>query len=359
MASTSASSTAKSARPEWFDNILYPFRPEVRHPYLDNLSHEQRDPNNWGQKTTDLMTEQRKKWERSKSQIWLRIERIGLDEVRFGDLASACWNYGFAKVSRSLHVEAKTSEIEKETRRSATQLAKEARKVARTIESLQTAHRVRSKTDNGATVTLEDGSVWEIYSPDRTKSALWLEKSNVKVCTNASPPIEEYKYVLVNMDDDSKASAKDLSLSDASLEDDSKEVRNLRNFLWEALHHVSSDGSVQLRFPVLTRDLREFADAVDQCAKSGVDANCRRETQAEICRMITDDALLGAVAARGQPIGIRGIGEHLLYGKRTHWEVAALMINLFHPTLSVSGDDILRDYKVAKERRDSSLAELP
>ncbi len=68
-------------------------------------------------------------------------------------------------------------------------------------------HWIKSKADNGAIVTLEDGSMWEINSLDRISTVLWLPISNVTIL-KASSPVGEYKYTLINTDDGEKALAK-------------------------------------------------------------------------------------------------------------------------------------------------------
>jgi hypothetical protein len=70
-----------------------------------------------------------------------------------------------------------------------------------------TGHWIKSKASNGAIITLEDGSVWEIQSLDRIETASWLPISNVTIFRN-SAGIGDYKYVLVNTDDGAKAAAK-------------------------------------------------------------------------------------------------------------------------------------------------------
>ena len=47
-------------------------------------------------------------------------------------------------------------------------------------------HWIRSKADNGAIITLEDGSMWEINSLDRIDTVLWLPVSNITIL-KASP----------------------------------------------------------------------------------------------------------------------------------------------------------------------------
>ena len=68
-------------------------------------------------------------------------------------------------------------------------------------------HWIRSKADNGAIITLEDGSLWEINSLDRIDTALWLPITNVTIL-KASQPVGDYKYTLIDTDDGEKALAK-------------------------------------------------------------------------------------------------------------------------------------------------------
>jgi hypothetical protein len=68
-------------------------------------------------------------------------------------------------------------------------------------------HWIRSKADNGAIITLEDGSMWEINSLDRIYTMLWLPVSNVTIL-KAGSPVGEYRYTLINSDDGEKAIAK-------------------------------------------------------------------------------------------------------------------------------------------------------
>jgi hypothetical protein len=68
-------------------------------------------------------------------------------------------------------------------------------------------HWITEKSDNGGFITLEDGSFWEINSIDRIDTALWLPVTNITVILSRSP-IVDYKYELINTDDDEKALAK-------------------------------------------------------------------------------------------------------------------------------------------------------
>jgi hypothetical protein len=68
-------------------------------------------------------------------------------------------------------------------------------------------HWIRSKADNGAIITLEDGSMWEVNSLDRINTTLWLPVTNVTIL-KANQPVGEYRYTLINTDDGEKALAK-------------------------------------------------------------------------------------------------------------------------------------------------------
>jgi hypothetical protein len=65
-------------------------------------------------------------------------------------------------------------------------------------------HWMTEKTDDGAVVILEDGSIWQIDPMDRLDTSLWLPPSEIAVIeTNNSP----MSYLLVNTDDGEKATA--------------------------------------------------------------------------------------------------------------------------------------------------------
>lgn len=65
-------------------------------------------------------------------------------------------------------------------------------------------HWVTEKTDDGAVVILEDGSVWQIDPMDRLDTMLWLPTSDITVIETDDSPMS---YVLVNTDDREKAGA--------------------------------------------------------------------------------------------------------------------------------------------------------
>jgi len=68
-------------------------------------------------------------------------------------------------------------------------------------------HWIKSKSNNGSMIVLEDGSMWEINSLDQIDTALWLPITNITIL-KASQPVGDYKYTLVNKDDGEKALAK-------------------------------------------------------------------------------------------------------------------------------------------------------
>ncbi len=68
-------------------------------------------------------------------------------------------------------------------------------------------HWVDEVSSNGAIVTLEDNSMWEITSVDQVDTALWLPTTNITVMADPRP-IGDYKYILVNTEDGEKARAK-------------------------------------------------------------------------------------------------------------------------------------------------------
>lgn len=67
-------------------------------------------------------------------------------------------------------------------------------------------HWVRDKSDGGRFIILEDGSFWEISGTDRVDTALWLPITDITVI-EARSPIGEFRYTLINTEDDEKALA--------------------------------------------------------------------------------------------------------------------------------------------------------
>lgn len=68
-------------------------------------------------------------------------------------------------------------------------------------------HWVQEVSGNGAILTLEDDSMWEIISIDQVDTALWLPTTDITVIRDPRP-VGDYKYVLVNTEDGEKAHAK-------------------------------------------------------------------------------------------------------------------------------------------------------
>lgn len=68
-------------------------------------------------------------------------------------------------------------------------------------------HWISNTGSDGAIITLEDGSIWQISSVDQVDTALWLPTTSITVIKSRSP-IGDYKYELINTDDNEKALAK-------------------------------------------------------------------------------------------------------------------------------------------------------
>ena len=68
-------------------------------------------------------------------------------------------------------------------------------------------HWIKTKSDNGAFVTLEDGSLWEINSIDRIDTSLWLPITDITVILSHDP-IGDYKYELIDTEGGEKALSK-------------------------------------------------------------------------------------------------------------------------------------------------------
>jgi len=60
-------------------------------------------------------------------------------------------------------------------------------------------HWVEKVTNEGRTVELEDGSVWEISATDRIYTGLWQPVTDITVAA-ARQPVGEYNYSLTNKD---------------------------------------------------------------------------------------------------------------------------------------------------------------
>ena len=68
-------------------------------------------------------------------------------------------------------------------------------------------HWIDKVSDNGAIITLEDGSMWDVSTIDQVDTALWLPVTDITVVADPHP-IGEFRYVLVNTEDGEKAHAK-------------------------------------------------------------------------------------------------------------------------------------------------------
>lgn len=50
----------------------------------------------------------------------------------------------------------------------------------------QSGHWIKTKSDDGTLLTLEDGSVWKVLGGGEVDSQLWLEVDNVLVCDDGT-----------------------------------------------------------------------------------------------------------------------------------------------------------------------------
>jgi hypothetical protein len=66
-------------------------------------------------------------------------------------------------------------------------------------------HWIKSKSDDGDIITLEDGSIWQVDLLDRIEAKLWLPLTDITVIESA------IGYLLINTDDGEQAHAKLLS----------------------------------------------------------------------------------------------------------------------------------------------------
>ena len=64
----------------------------------------------------------------------------------------------------------------------------------------ETGHWIKSVSNGGEIIILEDNSVWQIDSVDRIDTALWLPVTNIAVCYGE----------LINTDDGERAAARRL-----------------------------------------------------------------------------------------------------------------------------------------------------
>jgi hypothetical protein len=69
------------------------------------------------------------------------------------------------------------------------------------------AFRIQSNLDGGGFVQLDDGTIWEIYLPDRPSSGAWRAGSIVELRVRPDR-IGQYDHLLVNAGDGSRASAR-------------------------------------------------------------------------------------------------------------------------------------------------------
>ena len=68
-------------------------------------------------------------------------------------------------------------------------------------------HWIKEVSGNGAYITLEDGSLWEVNEIDRVDTSIWLAVTNITVLTSKEP-IGQFRYELLNTDDGEKALAR-------------------------------------------------------------------------------------------------------------------------------------------------------
>lgn len=81
---------------------------------------------------------------------------------------------------------------------------------ARTYDALGSGHLLRTVSDDGRYVTLEDGSRWEIHPRDRFRTIEWEPDAGVAVRTTRAE--DGYGYEIVNTSDDDGALARPVSL---------------------------------------------------------------------------------------------------------------------------------------------------
>lgn len=68
-------------------------------------------------------------------------------------------------------------------------------------------HWISSNDSDGAIITLEDGSMWQINSVDQPDTSLWLPITDITVA-HAASPIGAYNYDLIDTEDHEEALAK-------------------------------------------------------------------------------------------------------------------------------------------------------
>ncbi len=68
-------------------------------------------------------------------------------------------------------------------------------------------HWIKEVSSNGAYITLEDGSLWEVNELDRIDTGLWLAVTNITVISSKEP-VGQFRYELLNTEDGEKALAR-------------------------------------------------------------------------------------------------------------------------------------------------------
>lgn len=68
-------------------------------------------------------------------------------------------------------------------------------------------HSIEDLSRMGAILTLDDGSVWEIFGPDRPISTLWMPLDDVLILREASP-VGLFEYQVVNTDESETVAAR-------------------------------------------------------------------------------------------------------------------------------------------------------
>jgi hypothetical protein len=68
-------------------------------------------------------------------------------------------------------------------------------------------HWIMSNDKDGAIITLEDGSIWQINTVDQVDTSLWLPVTDITV-VRARSPIGDYQYELINTEDHEEALAR-------------------------------------------------------------------------------------------------------------------------------------------------------
>jgi hypothetical protein len=76
------------------------------------------------------------------------------------------------------------------------------------VEYISPGGRIKSKSDDGEIITLEDGSVWRVYPPDRINTASWTRSTYLSVVlSEVANRDRKRKYLLINMMEGEKAYA--------------------------------------------------------------------------------------------------------------------------------------------------------